>query len=57
MPAAGAGALTVMVPVACAQVIGELAKAVGAAGALGAASTVTTVAAEVQPAAFFTVTL
>ena len=57
MPVAGAGALTVMLPVACAQVVGELAEAVGAAGAEGAAFTVTWVAAEIQPAAFFTVTL
>ena len=57
MPAAGTGALTVIVPVAWAQVVGEVAKAVGAAGALGAAFTVTAVAAEVHPAAFFTVTL
>ena len=41
MPAAGAGALTVMLPVAWAQVVGELAEAVGAAGAEGAAFTVT----------------
>ena len=57
MPAAGAGALTVIVPVAWAQVVGEVAKAVGAAGAEGAASTVSWVAEEIQPAAFFTVTL
>ena len=57
MPAAGAGALTVMVPVAWAQVVGEVAKAVGAAGAIGAAFTTTAVAEEIQPAAFFTVTL
>ena len=40
MPAAGAGALTVIVPVAWAQVVGEVAETVGAAGAEGAASTV-----------------
>ena len=57
MPVAGAGALTVMLPVAWAQVVGELAEAVGAAGALGAALTVTWVVEEIQPAAFFTVTL
>ena len=57
MPAAGAGTLTVMLPVAWAQVVGELAEAVGAAGAEGAAFTVTCVAEEIQPAAFFTVTL
>ena len=57
MPAAGAGALTVMVPVVAAHVAGAVALAVGAAGALGAGSIVTEVAAETQPAAFFTVTL
>ena len=57
MPVAGAGALTVMLPVAWAQVVGELAEAVGAAGAVGAAFTVSCVAADVQPAAFLTVTL
>ena len=40
MPAAGAGALTVIVPVLAAHVVGEVAKAVGAEGAEGAASTV-----------------
>ena len=57
MPVAGAGALTVIVPVLAAHVVGDAAVAVGAAGALGAASTVTEVAPEMQPAAFFTVTL
>ena len=57
MPAAGAGALTVIVPVVAAHVVGEVAVAVGAAGALGAAFTVTVAAADVQPAAFLTVTL
>ena len=57
MPAAGAGAVTVIVPVVAAHVVGEVAAAVGAAGALGAASTVTCVAAEIQPVAFLTVTL
>ena len=57
MPAAGAGALTVIVPVVAAHVVGEAAVAVGAAGAVGAAFTVTAVAPEIQPAAFFTVTL
>ena len=57
MPVAGAGALTVIVPVLAAHVVGEVAVAVGAAGALGAASTTTAVAPEIQPAAFFTVTL
>ena len=56
-PAAGAGALTVIVPVVAAQLVGEVALAVGAAGAAGAAFTVTAVAAEVQPAALRTVTL
>ena len=56
-PVAGAGALTVIVPVAAAQVAGDVAVAVGAAGALGGASTVTLAAAEIQPVAFFTVTL
>ena len=46
-----------IVPIAWAQVVGEVAKAVGAAGAEGAASTVSWVAEEIQPAAFFTVTL
>ena len=57
MPAAGAGALTVIVPVLAAHVVGDAAVAVGAAGAAGAAFTVTTVAEEIQPAASFTVTL
>ena len=57
MPAAGAGAVTVIVPVLAAHVVGDVADAVGAAGAEGAASTVTAVAPEIQPAAFFTVTL
>ena len=57
IPAAGAGALTVMVPVVAAHVAGAAAVAVGAAGAVGAAPMVTEVAAEVQPAAFLTVTL
>ena len=57
MPAAGAGALTVIVPVLAAHVVGEVAVAVGAAGAVGAAFTVTGVAPEVQAAAFLTVTL
>ena len=57
MPAAGAGALTVIVPVLAAHVVGDVAKAVGAAGAVGAAFTTTAVAPEVQAAAFLTVTL
>ena len=57
MPVAGAGALTVIVPVVVVHVVGEVAVAVGAAGADGAAFTVTAAAEEIQPAAFFTVTL
>ena len=57
MPVAGAGALTVIVPVVAVQVVGDVAVAVGAAGAAGAAFTVTAVAPEIQPAASFTVTL
>ena len=57
MPAAGAGVLTVIVPVGTAHVVGCVGVAVGAAGALGAAFTTTAVAEEIQPAAFFTVTL
>ena len=57
MPAAGAGALTVIVPVAAVHVVGDVAVAVGAAGAVGAAFTVTGVAADVQADAFLTVTL
>ena len=57
MPAAGAGVVTVIVPVLAAHVVGDVAVAVGAAGAEGAASTVNWVAEEIQPAAFFTVTL
>ena len=40
MPEAGAGAVTVIVPVLAVHVVGEVAKAVGAAGAEEAASTV-----------------
>ena len=40
MPAAGAGVVTVIVPVLAAHVVGDVADAVGAAGAEGAASTV-----------------
>ena len=58
IPVAGAGTVTVIVPVAPAvHVVGAAAVAVGAAGAAGAAPTVTEVAADVQPAAFLTVTL
>ena len=35
MPAAGAGAVTVIVPVVAAHVVGDVAVAVGAAGAVG----------------------
>ena len=57
MPAAGDGEVTVIVPVEAAQSTGDVAEAVGAAGAPGAALTVTEVAEEIQPAAFFIVTL
>ena len=57
MPAAGEGAVTVIVPVVVVHVGCVVTEAVGAAGALGAAFTTTAVAEEIQPAAFFTVTL
>ena len=57
MPAAGAGAVTIIVPVVTAHVVGDVAVAVGATGAVGAALTVTCVAAEMQDDAFITVTL
>ena len=57
MPAAGAGELTLMVPVVAAHVAGAVAVATGAAGAVGAGPIVTETAAEVQPPAFLTVTL
>ena len=57
IPAPGAGAVTVIDPVLTAQVVGEVAEAVGAAGASGGSFTVTEVAEEIQPAAFFTVKL
>ena len=57
IPAAGTGVLTVIVPVLCAHEVGLVGVAVGAAGPDGAASIVTLVADEIQPAAFFTVTL
>ena len=57
IPAAGAGVFTVMVSCCCAHVVGWVGVAVGAAGADGAGSIVTLVAAEIHPAAFFTVTL
>ena len=56
MPAPGAGVLTVMVPVATAHV-GCVGVAVGAAGMADGGLIVTDAAAEVQPAAFLTVTL
>ena len=54
IPAAGAGVLTVIVPVATVQV-GCVGVAVGAAGADGAAL-INWVAVEIHPAAFLTVT-
>jgi hypothetical protein len=57
MPAAGAGDVTVIIPVTSAQVAGSVGVAVGAAGAVGAPLIVTEVADDVHPAAFFTVTL
>ncbi len=56
MPVAGAGAVTVIVPVATKQV-GWVGVAVGATGAGGGASIVTVAGVDVQPAAFLTVTL
>jgi hypothetical protein len=56
IPAAGAGAVTTILPFATAQDAGPVAVTVGAAGAVGAAPIVTDVAGEVQPAAFFAVT-
>ena len=56
IPAAGAGVLTVMVPVATTHV-GCVGVAVGAAGVAGGELIVTEAAAEVHPAAFLTVTL
>ena len=46
-----------MVPVRSAHVAGLVGVATGAAGAVGAPLIVTGVEAEIQPAAFFTVTL
>ncbi len=56
MPVAGAGVLTVIVPVATAQV-GCVAVAVCWDGAAGGALMVTLSAGDIQPAPFFTVTL
>ena len=56
MPAAGAGVLTVIVPVGTAHVVGCVGVTAGAVGALGAALIVIGVAADIHPAAFFTVT-
>jgi hypothetical protein len=56
IPAAGAGELTVIVPVATAHV-GCVGVAVGAAGVCGCALIVMGVAADMHPLAFFTVTL
>ena len=57
MPAAGAGTVTVIVPVGTAHVGWVVTLAVGADPDVGAAYTVTAVAAEIHPDAFFTVTL
>ena len=57
MPAAGAGTVTVIVPVGTAQVGCVVTLAVGADPADGAAFTVTAVAADIHPEAFLTVTL
>ena len=57
MPAAGTGAVTVIVPVVVVHVGCVVTEAVGAAGAVGAALTVTAVADEVHPDPFLTVTL
>ena len=57
MPAAGAGAVTVIVPVVAVHVVGDVAEAVGAAGAVGAAFTTTAVAPEIQADPSLTVTL
>jgi hypothetical protein len=57
MPAAGAGAVTVIVPVVVVHVGCVVTEAVGAAGAVGAAFTVSCCGRGIQPAAFFTVTL
>ena len=57
MPAPGAGAVTVIVPVGTAQVGWVITLAVGADPADGAAFTVTAVAGDIHPDAVLTVTL
>ncbi len=57
MPVAGAGELTVIVPVATAQPGCCVTLAVGAAGVNGTVLTVRLRGAETQPVPFFTVTL
>ena len=57
MPVAGAGAVTVIVPVGTAQVGWVVTLAVGADPDDGAAFTVTAVAGDIHPDAFVTVTL
>ena len=52
MPWAGAGALTVIVPVVAVHVVGDVAVAVGAARVPVRAPTITAVAVEVQLPAF-----
>ena len=54
MPAAGAGALTVIVPVVAAHVVGEVAVAVGAAG-IGVPTSFTGISTE-QFASFAVIT-
>ncbi len=56
MPVAGAGLVTVIIPVATVQV-GWAAVAAGCAGTAGAALMVTLRGGDIQPAPFFTVTL
>ncbi len=56
MPIAGAGLVTVIVPVATVQV-GWVGVTVGCAGTGGGALIVTFSAGDMQPAPFFTVTL
>ena len=57
MPVAGAGEVTVIVPVATVQLGCCVTLAVGAAGADGTAFIVRPKGAETQPVPFFTVTL